>query len=61
MVSLGLTIKIKVMQVETNYYQNPVTGEQWSKEQYDEYVKREDSRYEVACGSECYGCEKCEG
>ena len=49
------------MQVETKYYQNPVTGEQWSKEQYDEYVKREDSRYEVACGSECYGCEKCEG
>jgi hypothetical protein len=42
-------------------YQHPVTGAEWSKEQYDEYIKWEDSRYEVTCEGECYGCEKCEG
>lgn len=47
---------------EVKYYQSPVTGEQWSKEQYEEYTKWMDSRYATeSCGSECYGCEKCEG
>ena len=46
------------------YYQNPCTGEQWTKEQWDEYVQWEESRIEedkkYDC-EDCYGCEKCEG
>ena len=43
------------------YYQSPVTGEQWTEEQYLEYVAFEESRSnsENEC-EDCCGCEKCE-
>jgi len=42
-------------------YQSP-TGEQWTKQQWDEYVAWEESR--IASNKchdcdDCYGCEKC--
>jgi hypothetical protein len=46
------------------YYQNPCTGEQWTKDQHLEYIAWEESRLEKDRESDCedcYGCEKCEG
>jgi hypothetical protein len=39
---------------------SPFDGSIWTIEQWNEYVNYEDSRQEKSCGSECYGCEKCE-
>lgn len=39
---------------------SPFSGDIWTVEQWNEYLKWEESRQENSCGSECYGCEKCE-
>jgi outer membrane protease len=48
--------------MEQMYYQSP-TGELWTEEQWNEYVKYEGDRQikdsEDDC-HDCYGCEKCE-
>lgn len=45
------------------YYQSPFSGEQWTKEQLEEYVQFEEGRIaedkKNDC-EDCYGCEKCE-
>lgn len=41
------------------YYQSPFSGEQWTKEEHDEYVQWEESRIQHDC-EDCYGCERCE-
>jgi hypothetical protein len=45
------------------YYESPVTGERWTKEQWDEYVAWEDGRRtesSIHDCDDCCGCEKCE-
>lgn len=44
-------------------YQSPVTGETWSKEQWEQYVAWEESRIAESNShdcDDCYGCQKCE-
>ena len=45
------------------YYESPITGERWTKEQWDEYVAWEDGRRtesSIHDCDDCCGCEKCE-
>ena len=45
------------------FYQSPVSGEQWTKCQWDAYVQWEEGRIaedkKHDC-DDCYGCERCE-
>jgi len=46
------------------YYQSPVTGAQWTREQWEEYVAWEESRTAESNQNDCddcNGCAKCEG
>ena len=45
------------------YYQSPFSGEQWTKEEHETYVKWEESRISEDMKNDCEdccGCEKCE-
>jgi hypothetical protein len=45
-----------------NYYESP-TGEQWTKEQWEQYVAWEEARQRESSKhdcDDCNGCQKCE-
>ena len=46
--------------IQEKVYYSPFSGEIWTIKQWNEYVAFEESREEKNCGSECYGCAKCE-